>query len=259
MRSIISCRRASLARTSSALALMILCLAGSAGAGNPILYTVQSNAPGPGGDSPGNTALGSTWASDVCGGNKAFPEGIQTEWTPIVDPANQDAETNLVAVSGTVAYNPQPDESGYCQGAGCPGQPVPCSSDADCGAVACNGSAGTCDLAQGPSCTGGSCNSPWTEPQVGSPIACVSDAQCAACAGTCTALGRSRGDVVSTHPFGFDWDTALAPDPAYLSLLASGNVESYHVDGSGQAVGGFEDVVYPFLHATTPVDQQGTG
>jgi choice-of-anchor A domain-containing protein len=238
----------------------VTCLVGSASA-KMILYTTQTNASGPGGDYPANTVLGSTWTNDVCGG-KAFPLGIQTEWTPILDPPNQDAETNLVAVSGTVAYNPQPDESGYCQGppgAPCPGEPVDCSSDADCGASACNGVAGTCDLAQGPSCTGGGCNSPWSDPQVGSPIACVSDAQCGACGGTCTALGRSRGDLVSTHPFGFDWDAAIAPDPTYLSLLAPGNVESYHLAGNSQAVGGFEDVVYPFLHATTPVGQQSLG
>jgi hypothetical protein len=246
---------------SSAFALMIACAAASAGE-KKILYTVQPNPPGPGGDYPGNTALDATWAAQICN-NGEMPLAVETEWTPILDPTNQDAETHLVAVSGTVSYNPEPSESGYCQHTGCPGQPVPCLSDSDCSATACNGTAGTCDLAQGPSCTGGSCNSPWTKPQTGSPISCVSDAQCAASsacgAGTCSALGRSRGDLVSTHPFGFDYDVAIAPDPAYRSLLAPGNVASYHIDANGSARPGFEDVVYPFLHATTPVNQKTRG
>jgi hypothetical protein len=62
-----------------------------------------------------------------------------------------------------------------------------------------------------------------------------------------------------THPFGFDWDAQIAPDPDYFSLLSSGNVESTHLDfvadGSGQtAVDTFGAEVYPFLHATTGVN-----
>jgi hypothetical protein len=259
--SVIAGRRWYFATMSCACALMIVCSAASASE-KKILYTVQPNPLGPGGDYPGNTALDATWAAQICN-NGEMPLAIETEWTPILDPSNQDAETHLVAVSGTVSYNPEPSESGYCQHTGCPGQPVPCLSDSDCSATACNGTAGTCDLAQGPSCTGGSCNSPWTKPQTGSPISCVSDAQCAASSacgtGTCSALGRSRGDLVSTHPFGFDYDVAVAPDPAYRSLLAPGNVASYHIDANGAARPGFEDVVYPFLHATTPVDQKTRG
>jgi hypothetical protein len=59
-----------------------------------------------------------------------------------------------------------------------------------------------------------------------------------------------------THPFGFDYDAQIAPDPAYVSLLSSGNVESTHVDlqkdANGRiAVDTFDAEVYPFLHATT--------
>jgi hypothetical protein len=255
-----TCHRRFLTRISSALALMVLCLAGPAGA-NMILYTAQPNTPGPGGSYPGNITIDASWASaGVCSGDE-FPKGSQTEWTPILDPIDQqDAETNLVAVSGYVVYNPQLDEGGYCQGTMCPGQPISCTSDSDCDAAACNGSAGKCDFAQGPSCAGGSCPSPWTDSGGQSAIPCVNDAQCGtACGGTCTALGRSRGDIPSTHPFGFDYDAQIAPDPDYLSLLAPGNVESYHLDPqdpAGQtAQPGFEDVVYPYLHATTRVDR----
>ena len=236
-----------------------LAMGGLAGAENAILYTRQTNPPAPG-VPPGVASFASdqSWAQDVCGGSdKAFPFGTEIEWAPVLD-SGQDAETHLVAVSGTAVYNPQPNESGYCLGAACPGQPVSCNDDSDCG-----GCGGFCDLAQGPSCALGSCNSPWTDPQVGSPIACVSDAQCAACGGVCAALGRSRGDLQMTHPFGFDYDVAIAPDHDYLQLLSRGNVESTHLDLSdptGQtAVGGFEDIVYPYLHATTPVDATSKG
>ena len=241
------------------IAALLLALAGVARAENPILYTKQPDPPAPG-VPPGVASFASdqSWAQDVCGGSdKAFPFGTETEWAPVLDPG-QDAETHLVAVSGAAVYNPQPDESGYCMGAACPGQPVSCSSSLDCGVCG-----GFCDLAQGPSCAGGSCNSPWTNPQVGSPLACVSDAQCAPCGGVCAALGRSRGDLQMTHPFGFDYDIAIAPDRDYLQLLARGNVESTHLDpsdSSGQtAFGGFEDIVYPYLHATTPVNATTQG
>jgi hypothetical protein len=61
-----------------------------------------------------------------------------------------------------------------------------------------------------------------------------------------------------THPFGFDYDASIAPDPAYVSLLSPGNVESTHLDLSkdphGQiAIDSFGGEVYPFLHATTGV------
>lgn len=247
-----------------ALALAILCLASSARAQNKILYTTQTNPPPPGVTAGANSYdPGQTWASQVCSTSdvtKGFPYGAKIEWAPVLDPG-QDAETNLAAVSGTVAYNPQPGESGYCQGGTCPGQPIPCSSPSfDCFS-ACGG---FCDLSQGPSCVGGSCPSPWTDPQVGSPLSCVNDAPCAACGGTCGALGRSRGDLQMTHPFGFDYDVAIAPDQAYLSLLSPGNNESIHLDTandpSGQtAESGFEDVVYPYLHATTPVNGTNKG
>jgi hypothetical protein len=62
-----------------------------------------------------------------------------------------------------------------------------------------------------------------------------------------------------THPFGFDYDASIAPDPAYVQLLSPGNVESTHLDlskdSTGQtALGGFEGEVYPFLHATAGVN-----
>ncbi len=274
MRSIITCRRKSLARISSALALMILCLAGSASAKNPILYTIQPNAPSRFNLPPGeNFAIDATWASQVCN-NHPIPVGSQTEWNPVLDPGQDaEAETHLVAVSGTAVYNPFPGESGFCAGPRCPGVPVSCGDFPDI----CNACGGKCDLGLGPSCSGGSCPSPWTNPQMGSPIACVNDAQCAAaCGGTCTALGRARNDVPAVHPFGFDSDLAIAPDSAYLSLLSPGDVESFHVDPNDPscqpalccdpihdpscqvlccqtALAGFGGVVYPYLHATTPV------
>ena len=246
-----------------AIALAILCLASSARAQNKILYTTQTNPPPPGVTAGANSYdPGQTWASEVCATSdvtQGFPFGAKIEWAPVLDPG-QDAETTLAAVSGTVAYNPQPDESGYCQGGTCPGQPIPCSGPSfDCFS-ACGG---FCDLSQGPSCVGGACPSPWTDPQVGFPLSCVNDAPCAACGGTCGALGRSRGDLQMTHPFGFDYDVAIAPDQSYLSLLSPGNLESIHVDPSdstGQtAKSGFEDVVYPYLHATTPVNGTNKG
>jgi hypothetical protein len=71
-----------------------------------------------------------------------------------------------------------------------------------------------------------------------------------------------------THPFGFDYDVAIAPDEDYWQLLARGNQESIHLDSRGltpsgclkpnpagqTAIGGFEDIVYPYLHATRPVE-----
>jgi hypothetical protein len=194
--------------------------------------------------------------SDV---TKGFPFGAKIEWAPVLDPG-QDAETTLAAVSGTVSYNPQPNESGFCQGGTCPGQPIPCSGPSLACFSACGG---FCDLSQGPSCAGGSCPSPWTDPQVGSPISCVNDAPCAACGGTCAALGRSRGDLQMTHPFGFDYDVAIAPDQTYLSLLSPGNVERTHLDppdsSSFIAQSGFEDIVYPYLHATTAANGINVG
>jgi hypothetical protein len=67
-----------------------------------------------------------------------------------------------------------------------------------------------------------------------------------------------------THPFGFDHDVAIAPDPAYVQMLSPGNNESLHLDtandSSGQtAESGFEDVVYPYLHATTPTTGTNEG
>jgi hypothetical protein len=243
---------------SVALTLAILFLARSAGAQNEILYTTQTNPSAPGVTAGANSYdPGQTWASQVCATSdvtKGFPFGAKIEWGPVLDPG-QDAETTLAAISGTVAYNPEPGESGFCQGGTCPGQPIPCSGPSSACFSACGG---FCDLSQGPSCSGGSCPSPWTNPQVGSPISCVNDAPCGACGGTCGALGRSRGDLQMTHPFGFDYDVAIAPDQAYLSLLSPGNNESIHLDTisdpSGQtAKSGFEDVVYPYLHATTGV------
>ena len=248
-------------RAWTAVVVVVLGLTGVARAQNPVLYTTQTNPSAPG-VSPGVASYASdqNWAETVCGGSgNAFPYGIEVEWAPVLDPG-QDAETTVAAVSGTAVFNPQPDESGYCQGTSCPGQPMSCSNDSDCGSCG-----GKCDLGQGPSCSGGSCNSPWTNPQVGSPIACVNDAQCAAaCGGVCAALGRSRGDLQMTHPFGLDYDVAIAPDydpnhpdHNYVQLLSRGNVESTHLDPSdatGQtAASGFEDIVYPYLHATTPV------
>src|SRR5262249_41886214 len=153
------------------------------------------------------------------------------EWASVLDPGS-DAEKNLVAVSGIMVYDPDPGESGFCEGAICPGQPISCSSDSDCDS--CGGS---CDLGQGPSCSGGTCPSPFTNPQIadaqgGLPIACTTDSQCGACGGTCSAKGRSRADLPMTHPFGFDFDASIAPDPAYYQLLSPGNVESTHVDHS---------------------------
>ncbi|HLK10845.1 MAG TPA: PKD domain-containing protein [Candidatus Binatia bacterium] len=249
-----------LARRVAASLAVVLAVAGGVRADNRILYTTQANLPAPG-VPPGVASYASdqTWAQDVCtSGAKAFPNGDELEWAPVLDPG-KDAEINLVAVSGTTVYNPQPDESGYCRGAACPGQPISCSSSLDCFGVC----GGFCDFAQGPSCAGGACPSPWTDPQVGSPIACVNDAQCAACGGVCAALGRSRGDLQATHPFGFDYDVAIAPDPDYLPLLSRGNVESTHLDPgdpTGEtAQGGFEDIVYPYLHATTPADTTTNG
>lgn len=216
---------------------------------NPIVYTTQANPSAPG-VPPGVASYASDqgWNQDVCGGgSRGFPYGADLEWAAVLDPG-QDAETTLVAVSGTATYNPEPGESGYCQGATCPGQPISCSAGSlDC-LSACGG---FCDLAQGPSCAGGTCNSPWSNPQIGSPITCVNDSQCAACGGVCASLGRSRGDLQMTHPFGFDYDVAIAPDHDYLQLLSRGNVENTHLDNSGAAQSGFEDVVYPYLHATT--------
>ena len=247
-----------------ALALAILCLASPARAQNKILYTTETN-PAPPGVTAGANSYdpGQTWASQVCGTSdvtKGFPFGNKIEWGPVLDPG-QDAEGTLAAVSGTVAYNPQPGESGFCQGGTCPGQPISCSGNSfDCFG-ACGG---FCDLSQGPSCAGGSCPSAWTDPQVGSPIACVNDGPCAACGGTCGALGRSRGDLQFTHPFGFDYDVAIAPDQAYLSLLSPGNNESIHLDTANDSTGqtaesGFEDVVYPYIHATTATGSTSLG
>lgn len=247
------------------LALAILCLVGPARAQNKILYTTETNPAPPGVTGGANSYdAGQTWASQVCGTSdvtKGFPFGNKIEWGPVLDPG-QEAETTLAAVSGTVAYNPQPDESGFCQGGTCPGQPTSCSGTDPFECL--NACGGFCDLSQGPSCVGGSCNSPWSNPQVGSPIACVNDAPCAACGGTCGALGRSRGDLQFTHPFGFDYDVAIAPDKAYLSLLSPGNNESLHLDTANDPTGqtaesGFEDVVYPYLHATTPVNATSEG
>ena len=243
------------------LALTFLCIAGSARAQNTILYTTQTNPAAPGVTAGANSYdSGQTWASAVCGTNdtsKGFPYGNNIEWAPVLDPG-KDAETTLAAVSGMATYNTLPDESGYCQNGSCPGQPISCGSDSECGSCG-----GFCDLSQGPSCAGGTCPSPWTNPQVGSPIACVNDAACASCGGTCGALGRSRGDLQMTHPFGFDYDVAIAPDPAYFSLLSPGNNESIHLDSkdaSGQtAKGGFEDIVYPYIHATTALGTPSEG
>src|SRR5262249_48079077 len=121
----------------------------------------------------------------------------------------------------------------------------------------CRTCAGTCCKGSPTSRSGGSCFSPWTNPQVGSQVACVNDAQCGP-GDTCIALGRSRSDLQATHPFGFDYDVAIAPDHDYEQLLSSGNLESIHVDfkadSSGQtARPGFEDIVYPYLHATTGI------
>src|SRR5215475_2556742 len=252
--------RTYLGRCASAACVAIVLLAGGvAHAESRILYTRQTN-PLPPGLPPGADSWDQkqTWANTVCGGE--FPSGSQLEWAPILDPG-QELETTVVAVSGMVAYNPQPDESGFCQGKQgtiCPGEPVLCTDDSICDA--CGGS---CDLAQGPWCSGGTCREV-------SPIPCVSDAQCkGACLGgdgTCVALGRSRDDVQMTHPFGFDYDVAIAPDQDYWQLLARGNQERTHLDSQGltpsgclmpnptdqTAIGGFEDIVYPYLHATTP-------
>ncbi len=261
MNTIAESHRWRLASIPVVLALTVLCLAGAARAQNKILYTTETN-PAPPGVTAGANSYdpGQTWASQVCGTSdvtKGFPYGNNIEWGPVLDPGN-DAETTLAAVSGTAAYNPLPDESGYCQDGSCPGQPRSCNGDSDCGSCG-----GFCDLSQGPSCAGGTCPSPWTNPQVGSPIACVNDAPCGSCGGTCGALGRSRGDLQMTHPFGFDYDVAIAPDPAYFSLLSPGNKESIHLDSSdlsGQtAQSGFEDVVHPYLHATTKVDNRSEG
>src|SRR5215471_4357946 len=247
------------------LAVIILCLLGSASAQkNNVVYTNQVNPPPPGVIPPHHSYDADlTWAADVCSSIRLpVPLGSELEWRSILDP-NQDAEAegHLVAVSGTVVYDPDPGESGYCQGSNgsvCPGEAISCSSDSDCDR--CNG---RCDLGQGPSCTGGTC--PFFDgPQVGQaagdlPIACTSDAQCAGvCGGTCVAKGRSRDDLPMTHPFGFDYDAQIAPDPDYVSLLSSGNVESTHVDlqkdGSGRiAVDTFDAEVYPFLHATAGI------
>src|SRR5271169_966217 len=263
MSSIITDRGKCLARISNVLALTILCLSVSASA-QGILYTQHTNPPPPGVTPPANSYdTGQTWASRVCSSdNLPTPAGSEIEWAPVLDPG-QDAETHLVAVSGTVVYNPSPVESGFCQGMMCPGQPKLCSSDSDCNSC---GPGGSCDLGQGPSCTGGSCNTPFTNPQpnpqVGSPISCLNDTPCvAACGGSCTALGRSRGDMPMTHPFGFDYDAAIVPDAAYLSLLSPGNVESTHVDPSDPrtALDGFGGIVYPFRHAILPVDQIDRG
>jgi hypothetical protein len=233
---------------------VFLTLVGAARAENRILYTTQANPDAPG-LPPGAASYDvfQTWANGVCGGGRSFPYGTEYEWVPILD--SGDAETTLVGLSGWAAYNPQPDESGYCQGGTCPGQPISCSIG-ECFSTC----AGGCDLAQGPSCAGGGCISPWTKfPDAATmdqlPLACVNDAQCAACGGTCAALGRSRGDLQMTHPFGFDYDVAIAPDPGYLQLLSRGNVEGLHLKGDGQtALSGFEDIVYPYLHATTPTN-----
>lgn len=255
--------RGRLAFVPAALALAILSLAGSARAQNKILYTTQTNPAAPGVTAGANSYdPGQTWSSQVCATSdvtKGFPFGAKIEWGPVLDPG-QDAETTLAAVSGTVAYNPQPDESGFCQGGTCPGQPIACTSSIDC----LTNCGGVCDLSQGPSCAGGSCPSPFTDPQVGSPISCVNDAPCAPCGGTCAALGRSRGDLQMTHPFGFDYDVAIAPDPAYVQLLSPGNNESLHLDTANDSTGqtaesGFEDIVYPYLHATTPVNATSEG
>jgi hypothetical protein len=56
----------------------------------------------------------------------------------------------------------------------------------------------------------------------------------------------------ATHPFGFDYDMAIAPDHKYVQLLSPGNVESTHLVSAQTAASGFEDIVYPYLHATTP-------
>jgi hypothetical protein len=260
MRSIKTGRRRCFARISNALALITLCLSVSASAQNRILYTNQTNPPPPGVTSGANSYdAGQSWAPQVvCSTSdvtKGFPYGAKVEWAPVLDPG-QDAETTVAAVSGWAVYNPQPDQSGYCQGGTCPSAPVSCSGGLEC----LSGCGGLCDLSQGPSCAGGSCDSPWNPPAGLSPadfpVACVNDSQCAACGGSCTALGRSRGDLDETHPFGFDYDVAIAPDPAYSSLLSPGNVESTHVTGDPQvAQSGFEDIVYPYLHATTGITE----
>src|SRR5207245_10315667 len=110
-------------------------------------HPTQRNSPRPGLPA-GVDSFGSrqTWAGDLCfdSDSEPFPYGTEIEWAPVLDPG-KDAEVNLTAVSGQTVYNPQPDESGYCAGASCPGQPIACGSDADCG-----GCGGVCDLAQGP-------------------------------------------------------------------------------------------------------------
>jgi hypothetical protein len=243
-------------RVLSAFVAVSLALAGAARADHRILYTTQTN-PAPPGMDPLDNSYGDfqTWSNAICGGGKSFPYGTEYEWVPVLD--SGDAETTLVGLSGYAAYNPQPDESGYCTGGTCPAQPMACSSGFDCFS-SCGGG---CDMAQGPSCAGGLCISPWSKFPDGVtmdqlPIACVNDAQCAtACGGTCTALGRSRGDLQMTHPFGFDYDVAIAPDPGYTGLLARGNVEVRHIEIDGQtALSGFEDIVYPYEHATTPAN-----
>ena len=248
-------RRKSLVSISYALALIIICLTGSALAQRPILFTTEGNPPPPN-VTPGANSFdpGQTWASQVCSSNNMpLPSGSELEWASVLDPGKE-AETHLAVVSGTMVYDPSPTESGFCQGGSCPGQPISCNGNSlDCFA-ACGG---FCDLGQGPSCSGGSCSSPFTDPQVGSPIACTNDAQCGTCGGTCSAKGRSRGDMQMTHPFGFDYDASILPDQPFASLLSPGNVTSTHLSGSdatGQtAIDGFGGQVYPFLHATTGI------
>ena len=135
---------------------VFLALIGAARAENRILYTTQANPDAPG-LPPGVASYDvfQTWANGVCGGGRSFPYGTEYEWVPILD--SGDAETTLVGLSGYAAYNPQPDESGYCTGGTCPGQPMACSGGLDC----FSSCGGTCDFAQGPSCAGGSCISPW--------------------------------------------------------------------------------------------------
>src|SRR6516225_849125 len=125
------------------LAVIILCLLGSASAQkNNIVSTNQVNPPPPGVIPPQHSYdAGLTWAADVCGNGQPLPHGSELEWRPVLDP-NQDAEAegHLVAVSGTIVYDPDPGETGYCQGRNgtiLPAQPLSCSSDSDCNS--CNG------------------------------------------------------------------------------------------------------------------------
>jgi len=82
---------------------------GVAHAESRILFTRQTN-PLPPGLPPGADSWDEkqTWANTVYGGE--FPSGSQEEWAPVLDPGHE-LETTVVAVSGMVAYNPQPDST----------------------------------------------------------------------------------------------------------------------------------------------------